>query len=318
MLTACDPFARSPLLRRVVVLAAITGSLTVAVVDVLLAQELSLSVVHVLAVGAAAWCGRPFHALTVAGIAGADALVHTARSGPSEIPGLTIAGGLIEFGVLAAAAVAVTRARRLVLAHADRAMHDSLTGALSRGAFTDLARRELHRVARRRGPVSVAYFDIDDFKHVNDTRGHAEGDRVLRMVADAVVGGVRAGDAFARVGGDEFVLLLPDADAVDAAGVVQRITGAVAADQSSGVAVTLSVGVATFREPPEAVHDMVTHADELMYRAKHAGGNRVVGSVIHPAATPWPVQVSLLEEPLFDSGTLLASVSGQSRGPTVH
>jgi diguanylate cyclase (GGDEF)-like protein len=181
-------------------------------------------------------------------------------------------------------------------------MHASMTGALSRGAFNDLARRELRRAGRRGGPVSVAYFDIDDFKHVNDTHGHARGDRVLRMVADAVVGTVRAGDAFARVGGDEFVLLLPDADAIHAAGVVRRIIDAVPVDPNTGLAaVTLSVGVATFREPPEAVHDIVTYADELMYRAKHAGGNRVVGSVIHSAATPWPAEVSLVEEPLLDT-----------------
>ncbi len=294
MFTGCDPFAQSQGLRRGVASAAVAASLLVAVIDTLIAHQLSLSVVHILAIGAAAWCGGLPPALIIAATAGVDALVHTARSGMPGTLGLVVAGGLIEAAVLAVTALAVRRARRLVVAHAARAMHDSLTGALSRGAFQDLAGRELRRVARHGGPMSVAYFDIDDFKHVNDTRGHAEGDRILRLVADAVVASVRAGDAFARVGGDEFVLLLPDADVVDAAGVIRRITTAARAVQAVGTAaVTLSIGVATFREPPDEVHEMITYADELMYRAKHAGGDRVVGAVIHPESIPWPVDVAL-------------------------
>jgi diguanylate cyclase (GGDEF)-like protein len=301
MLATCDPFARTRTLQRVVAAVAILGSLAVAVVDVLIAQELSLSILHVVGVGVAAWCGGLTPAFTVAGIAGGDALIHTARSGGPGNPGLVVAGGLIEFGILVLTALAVAWARRLVVAHADRAMHDALTGALSRGAFEQLAGRELRRIARHGRPMSVAYLDIDDFKHVNDTRGHAEGDRLLRTLAEAVVRSVRAGDAFSRVGGDEFVLLLPDADAVDAAGVVRRILAEVRRSTTASTPVTLSVGVATFREPPAAVHDMVTHADELMYRAKHAGGDRVVGSVIRPASTPWPVDVSLTDQPEYEA-----------------
>jgi diguanylate cyclase (GGDEF)-like protein len=306
MTAAYEPFGQSPALRRAVTIAAIATSLVVAVIDTLIAHQLSLSAVHVLTVVAASWYGGLVPALAIAGVAVADAALHTARSGASEGLGLVVTGGLIEFTVLTITALAIARVRRIICVQAHRARHDSLTGALSRGAFQHIAERELRRVSRHGGPVSVAYFDIDDFKVVNDTRGHAEGDRVLRLVADSVVRSVRAGDAFARVGGDEFVLLLPDADAVDAAGVVRRVVHAVRAAPIGGRSrVGLSVGVATFREPPEAVHDMVTHADELMYRAKHAGGDRVVGAVIHPASTPWPVDVSLAADHSFDAASVV-------------
>ncbi|HZV66850.1 MAG TPA: GGDEF domain-containing protein [Telluria sp.] len=96
------------------------------------------------------------------------------------------------------------------------ARHDGLTGACSRGYLTELVERELGLARRYGRPLSVAMLDIDYFKRINDTYGHACGDRALQRLVEACVGTLRAIDHFGRVGGEEFVCVLPETGAADA------------------------------------------------------------------------------------------------------
>jgi len=152
---------------------------------------------------------------------------------------------------------------------------DALTGVLSRKAWEDLARRELTR-AEAGGPApSVLMVDIDRFKSVNDTWGHAAGDAVLQAFATVAEGHLRPGDQLGRMGGEEFVVLLPRATPVQAAAVAERIRAAAEASTLvEGVRYTLSAGVATWGRG-DRLEQLTARADAALYRAKMTGRNRV-------------------------------------------
>ena len=166
---------------------------------------------------------------------------------------------------------------KLVVLHEhSQARTDHLTGISNSREFFDLATLELEQARRHRRPFSVAYLDLDDFKRVNDTLGHSEGDRLLRTLAQAAAGVIRKTDIFARLGGDEFVILFPDTDQVGARCAVGKIEEAVGEQVRNIVPpVTLSVGVVTFHSVPITVDRMLRESDRLMYQAKSQGKHRV-------------------------------------------
>lgn len=129
-----------------------------------------------------------------------------------------------------------------------RAEHDILTGLLNRGSFLDRLRRTLDRAAIDGTPTSLLFVDLDDFKDVNDTHGHAVGDRVLMEVARRLEHSLRPGDLLSRLGGDEFTVICPDTDGLGAETVARRVSDALSQPVDCGgseVAVTATVGLAT-------------------------------------------------------------------------
>jgi diguanylate cyclase (GGDEF)-like protein len=158
---------------------------------------------------------------------------------------------------------------------AQLARTDSLTGVANGRAFSDRADLELASARRSGTPLTMAYIDLDNFKHVNDTMGHTEGDTVLQIVARALGSRARETDLVARLGGDEFGVLLPNTDAETAPGVLDALMVSVreAVDGSWNIGCT--IGAMTFLLPPESVDFMVRAADELMYHGKRAGRGRI-------------------------------------------
>ncbi|MGD9853447.1 MAG: GGDEF domain-containing protein [Planctomycetaceae bacterium] len=147
---------------------------------------------------------------------------------------------------------------------------DSLTGLMNRRAFREAAEREILRATRTGSPLAVAYLDCDNFKTVNDTRGHHEGDLLLKAIAETLQQSVRAMDTPARMGGDEFAILLPAADRQDAEHVVQRVRGALSETMDANEwPVTFSIGVVVHESIPESVDELIQHSDMLMYKVKH-------------------------------------------------
>jgi diguanylate cyclase (GGDEF)-like protein len=158
------------------------------------------------------------------------------------------------------------------------ARRDALTGLGNRLATRERLREEYLRSQRTGQACSVVMLDVDYFKKVNDTYGHAVGDDVLRTVAATVVSSLRGSDFAGRFGGEEFLLLLADTPLDKAMGVAEKIRAAVQAQHQPEVGhVTISLGVALL-DVADADEDMaVQRADERLYRAKAAGRNRVVG-----------------------------------------
>jgi two-component system cell cycle response regulator len=172
---------------------------------------------------------------------------------------------------------------------------DSLTGVYNRRYLDRRLLEEIARARRQRYALSFMYIDIDHFKRVNDTLGHQGGDEVLREVANRIKGELRLSDALARFGGEEFVVLLIDAELDSAVFVAERIRAAIAGPAialpgGQKVAVTASVGVAclgmadkgvSVGEPEAAARELIAHADEALYQAKAGGRNRVVRHAGH-------------------------------------
>jgi diguanylate cyclase (GGDEF)-like protein len=147
---------------------------------------------------------------------------------------------------------------------------DSLTGAANSRKFYFIAERELLRMKRNGKMMTLAYFDLDNFKAVNDTQGHPQGDALLKEVATTMKRHVRATDLVARLGGDEFALLLPETDQEAANHVLTRLRSELLETmRKRGYPVTFSVGAVTFLKPVESVKAMVQAADNLMYEVKH-------------------------------------------------
>jgi diguanylate cyclase (GGDEF)-like protein len=157
---------------------------------------------------------------------------------------------------------------------------DHLTGALSRGALCTQAQRDLDLARRQRTHTAAFIVDIDCFKTINDSHGHAAGDGVLRHVALHGQAVLRCTDLFGRYGGDEFVAILPETDLHTAAAIAERLRVAVGeplpgATLPSGLpAVTLSIGVAVATPDGDGLENLIARADRALYAAKHAGRNR--------------------------------------------
>nr|WP_267875313.1 GGDEF domain-containing protein [Telluria cellulosilytica] len=152
------------------------------------------------------------------------------------------------------------------------ASHDPLTQVLNRGGF--MARADTVQAA------AVLMMDIDFFKKVNDTHGHAAGDAVLAHFARVAAGCLRAGDVLGRLGGEEFAVLLPGSAPGDARAIAQRICDAFAAQPAvleSGVRLhaTVSIGLGCRKAADTPIGTLLSQADAALYSAKHAGRNRV-------------------------------------------
>jgi diguanylate cyclase (GGDEF)-like protein len=158
---------------------------------------------------------------------------------------------------------------------------DAKTGLLNVSTWEREAEAELSRASRMQAPLALALLDIDHFKSVNDTYGHLVGDKVLRAVADALTGQLRAYDKAGRFGGEEFVLLLPQTGAEDARGIAERLRNhianmAVPVDDSEGarcVRLTISVGVSSTNGSDCGLADLLAAADAALYYAKRSGRN---------------------------------------------
>lgn len=159
---------------------------------------------------------------------------------------------------------------------------DSLTGAANRRVFMEAGAEEIYRARRYRRVMSVLMLDLDFFKRVNDHYGHAAGDAVLVALAGVCRQELRASDLFARLGGEEFAVLMPEAPTRVASDVATRLLARMAAGEvqteKGPVRVTVSLGVATLCEADESIDDVLKRADAALYRAKEAGRNRVMVS----------------------------------------
>jgi diguanylate cyclase (GGDEF)-like protein len=168
-----------------------------------------------------------------------------------------------------------------------RARHDGLTGLLNRQEFEERGVLELARQRRESSELALVAIDLDDFKALNDSLGHPAGDRVLRRMARMLDSETRRNDAVARVGGDEFLVLLPATGEKDARGIAERLLQAARESKKRGnEGYSVSIGVAIAGPESATLLGLWAAADEALYAAKRSGGDRVaVARVARPRAT---------------------------------
>jgi diguanylate cyclase (GGDEF)-like protein len=204
--------------------------------------------------------------------------------------GISMAATLAVFGYIVGKRSESQRAHNKALAQRARELQlrsvtDGLTGAYSHAYLQEMLSIEIERAQRHARPLSVLIMDIDDFKKINDTHGHLFGDQVLEELTETINMNIREEDVLGRYGGEEFLVIMPGADAAAALKVGERVCRAVARAAiidkrgepgGSRVQVTLSVGVSTFSGQGEITpYHLIDTADKHLYRAKKEGKNRV-------------------------------------------
>jgi diguanylate cyclase (GGDEF)-like protein len=169
----------------------------------------------------------------------------------------------------------------------NQARTDRLTGVLNRLAMEEILQHELAAANRNNHPSSIAVFDFDNFKTINDRYGHPVGDKVLQGVIEIVLGTIRRCDYCFRYGGEEFLLLLPNTDTVMANQVLERCRKAINQNplriDGHHIPITASFGLAGYPQDGGDVATLITNADEALYMAKNTGKNIIIdyASVIH-------------------------------------
>ncbi|HSN21840.1 MAG TPA: diguanylate cyclase, partial [Usitatibacter sp.] len=168
---------------------------------------------------------------------------------------------------------ALVRASQMIALAQHRAQHDPLTGLANRALLREIAAHAVETSKRDGTPLTLLFIDLDGFKQVNDTHGHDVGDKLLVAVAERLRADARSSDVIARVGGDEFVVMLNGADADMGAAIAFKLGEDLAKPytiDSLTLDVRASIGSATYPQSGTTVHDLLKRADEAMYRVKQA------------------------------------------------
>jgi diguanylate cyclase (GGDEF)-like protein len=248
-----------------------------AYVDWKTGEEIALSVFYLIPVAIASWFGarRPAWGIVLA--AGAGMLWADLATGHvASHPAIPYWNALVRTGFFAFAHVTLSRIRSASAREALAARRDALTGLPNRRAFLERLALERDRNRRFGRPFALALIDLDGFKAVNDGAGHAAGDSLLAEVAGVLSSELRDVDIVARIGGDEFAMLLPETGDTEAGAILERLRDAVQVKmRQRGWPVSLSAGVAVFAVAPEEASTALCFADALMYEAKADGKNRV-------------------------------------------
>lgn len=171
----------------------------------------------------------------------------------------------------------LTNTSKILDRESQLARTDFVTGIYNSHAFMEFLADECERSRRYKRPLSVVFMDCDNFKAINDTFGHNTGNKLLHEVAQSIKQNLRAYDKAGRMGGDEFIIYLSEANETEAQEVIKRVLNRLNfLMQENAWKVTFSVGIATFHTIPESLDSIIKTADELMYKAKHQGKNMVI------------------------------------------
>jgi diguanylate cyclase (GGDEF)-like protein len=245
--------------------------------DRLTGTEVSMTPLYLIPVAVISWyLGRDWGRACAFVAGGAQAVADlTAASGAPQ-PAVLIWNAIMIVVLSFFVGEVLTHLHRSLDREHDLARTDPLTGVANPRSFHEQATAELERSRRYGRAFTVACLDLDHFKSVNDTLGHATGDRLLHDVGQVLRSRLRCVDIVARLGGDEFTLLLPETSSSAASIALEHVRTALSSlTEQYGPAVNASIGAVTFTEPPGSVSEMVRIADTVMYRAKAGGRDRV-------------------------------------------
>jgi diguanylate cyclase (GGDEF)-like protein len=250
------------------------------IIDFLTGYELSFSLFYLFPISLVTWyTGRRLG--VVASIVSAITwLTADIASGHHySNPGIYYWNSMIRFGFFIIVALLLSAHKTAHEREKELARKDNLTGAFNARFFSELLQMEIERSQRYKHPLTIAYFDLDNFKTVNDQFGHGIGDQVLYTVVNLTKRQLRKIDIVGRLGGDEFAFILPETDQVGAQVVISKIQKFLLDEMNrNNWPVTFSVGVLTCVDTPSTSEGLLKRADELMYSVKNSGKNAITYS----------------------------------------
>jgi diguanylate cyclase (GGDEF)-like protein len=269
------------------------GVVLVGVVDFATGVELRVWPLYYLPLSLAAWhLRRGWMVVVAAGLCSAAWLASNYLAGLTfSTPAVWLFNVLTQGASFVVVGLLIATLRTALVHEQELSRTDPLTSLLNARALYEEAERTLALSRRRKRPVTVACIDLDDFKLVNDTQGHHEGDQVLRSVATMIRTSTRNSDLAARMGGDEFLLLLPETGLTEATLMLDRL-GVLLAEALSHTPgpVTASIGGVVFLTVPDSLETMVQEADRRLYAAKAKGKKQVQLDVVGERSVgPHPV-----------------------------
>lgn len=245
-------------------------------VDFVTGTEVAVFLFYWVPIALAAWRGGRGPGILVAGLCTLAYVTANFRIAAVAGPLVLSWNAMIRLGSYLITVLLVVELKHSFDRLRELSQNDFLTGAYNSRAFYRLADQERVRARRYRHALTVAYLDIDSFKAVNDTRGHAAGDALLAAVAQTIRSNLRRSDLLARMGGDEFALLFPETQANAARQIFSKLHRELhSLVQGEGWPVTFSIGAVTFEEPPETTEAMVQKADHLMYSVKNSSKDAI-------------------------------------------
>jgi diguanylate cyclase (GGDEF)-like protein len=241
--------------------------------DTITGPDLSFLLFYLIPVLGATWLSGKRTGIVIAVVSAAawffsDVISHSSYSHPA-VPYWNVT---VKCAVFLLTVELLSRLKKTLEHEMELARKDELTGAANRRSFFESAQIEIDRTHRYKHPFTLAYFDCDDFKQINDTFGHETGDRTLRVMSSTIIKNIRSTDVLARLGGDEFVLLLSETGYDQAHAVIEKLNALLQEKLAkSKLSATFSVGVVTFLRPPSSVDDLLKKADAVMYSVKRDG-----------------------------------------------
>lgn len=247
-------------------------------VDHIIAPRLSLSVFYAIPVAGSSWYINRRSGVFMSVVAAATWLAADLAAGHTYVHFLVpFWNSLVRLAFFVIISLLLSLIKAKLEMEESFADTDYLTGLNNSRSFYEHVELESVRSGRYRHPFTIAYIDVDNFKHVNDTMGHDSGDEVLRTVAQTIKDHVRLSDITGRLGGDEFAILFTETAYEAAESIIQNIVPVL----SDGMKrtkhpVTFSIGAVSFNRPMDTVREMIKKVDDVMFEVKKSGKNNVI------------------------------------------
>ena len=255
--------------------------LLIGIIDYFVVVDISLSVLYLLPIAFASWYGERWFSIVLILISTIDWFVAESAAKNSIYLSLLVWNTTVRLAVFITVAYLLSNLKSSYERERYLAQNDGLTEIANRRFFLEILETEYKRSLRYKRAFTLAYFDLDNFKQINDRFGHQTGDKLLKLVAQASQKQIRQFDTIARMGGDEFALLLPETNYENAKQVLDRLhQHLMEAIEAYSPTISFSVGAVTFLTLPNSLDEILETVDNLMYEVKKSGKNGIKHQIL--------------------------------------